>query len=474
MTHDVFVSYSTQDKLVADALCATLENRKIRCWIAPRDMPPGSDYPAALVQALNNSQILVLVFSKDANASDHVMREVEKAVRKGIPIIPFRIENVEPTGAMDYLLSTKHWLDALTPPLEKHLEKLADTIQTLLDSKEELHSQSVARKEENETVSRSRSYLSIQKTKFNAKPTRIIAALVLIVIILVSAFFFSDGFSGSNKAVTMPTSSASTTAAPLASDTTPTAMPTTNLNPLPVNSSNNESLDFTPEGVAIIELINGSKYSVPSNSLVFVNQNTRSQNYGLIQGIPTDKEILFFENMKSFRITNDSIIVTDQDGRNVTHEKGLTFDWVIGLASNGELKGAEIKQVTFDHSTDWQQPIPMATITTNLGDSFKVPAKLIITQIYDGTYMGSSFYDWKLGIVTNLGNFVPFKEIIRLEYIGWNITGNYGYRVKLTTTEGNIFEVDLKSTVDFWSLNKLGVFEVSVSALKSVDFDWSP
>jgi hypothetical protein len=41
MPHDVFVSYSSDDKPTADAVCATLENKGIRCWIAPRDILPG-------------------------------------------------------------------------------------------------------------------------------------------------------------------------------------------------------------------------------------------------------------------------------------------------------------------------------------------------------------------------------------------------------------------------------------------------
>jgi len=132
MAHDVFISYSAQDKAVADAACANLEGRKIRCWIAPRDVLPGTPYAEALIDALNQSRIMVLVFSASANGSPQVMREVERAVNKGIPIIPFRIENVTPSKAMEYFLSAPHWLDALTPPLEKHLQRLADTVQALL------------------------------------------------------------------------------------------------------------------------------------------------------------------------------------------------------------------------------------------------------------------------------------------------------------------------------------------------------
>jgi len=34
MAHDVFISYSAEDKPIADAVCAALEAEHIRCWIA--------------------------------------------------------------------------------------------------------------------------------------------------------------------------------------------------------------------------------------------------------------------------------------------------------------------------------------------------------------------------------------------------------------------------------------------------------
>jgi class 3 adenylate cyclase/predicted ATPase len=137
MAHDVFISYSVQDKVVADAVCAILEGRKIPCWIAPRDLLPGVPYAGALIDALNESRVLILVFSSASNDSPHVAREVERAVSKRIPIVPLRIEDVPPSKAMEYCISAHHWLDALTPPLEKHLQRLADAVQHLLSPERE-------------------------------------------------------------------------------------------------------------------------------------------------------------------------------------------------------------------------------------------------------------------------------------------------------------------------------------------------
>lgn len=132
MAHDVFISYAHDDKPTGDAVCATLEARGIRCWIAPRDVLPGSIYSASIVEAIHASRVFVLVFSSRANTSPHVMRELERAVNAGIPVLPLRIEDVPLSSSMEYFISTPHWLDALTPPLKKHLGHLADTVKLLL------------------------------------------------------------------------------------------------------------------------------------------------------------------------------------------------------------------------------------------------------------------------------------------------------------------------------------------------------
>jgi hypothetical protein len=132
VAHDVFISYSSQDKPTADAACATLESRGIRCWVAPRDVLPGEDYPSALVRAINQSKVVVFIFSSHSNDSPHVARELERAANRSIPILPLRIEDVTPSPSVEYFISRTHWLDAITPPLKKHLERLAETARLLI------------------------------------------------------------------------------------------------------------------------------------------------------------------------------------------------------------------------------------------------------------------------------------------------------------------------------------------------------
>jgi TIR domain len=132
MPHDAFISYSTLDKAAADATCAALEGSGIRCWIAPRDIMPGAEWGEAIIDGINRCRVVILIFSANANESPQIRREIERAVNKGVPIIPLRIQDIAPTRSLEYFIGTVHWLDALTPPLESHLRRLVETVKALL------------------------------------------------------------------------------------------------------------------------------------------------------------------------------------------------------------------------------------------------------------------------------------------------------------------------------------------------------
>jgi hypothetical protein len=134
--HDVFISYSSKDKPTADAVCALLERDGVRCWVAPRDILPGQGWEASIVRAIGAARVFILVFSGPANESAQVRREVSRAASHEIPIVPFRIEAVAPNETLEFYISSPHWLDALDPPLERHIERLSSVVQRLLQREE--------------------------------------------------------------------------------------------------------------------------------------------------------------------------------------------------------------------------------------------------------------------------------------------------------------------------------------------------
>jgi hypothetical protein len=132
MACDVFVSHSVKDKTVADAIVARLEADSVTCWIAPRDVVPGADWGESIIDAIESSRIMILIFSRNADASSQIKREVERAVNKGVYIIPFRVDDIPPTKSLEYFISTSQWMDAFSPPLERHLDNLAKTVKAVL------------------------------------------------------------------------------------------------------------------------------------------------------------------------------------------------------------------------------------------------------------------------------------------------------------------------------------------------------
>ena len=97
-----------------------------------RDVLAGTSWGEAIVDAIEAARVMVLILSDNSNRSKQVLREVDHTVASETIILPFRIEAIDPTGAMAYFLATEHWLDALTPPLERHIGHLAASIHSTL------------------------------------------------------------------------------------------------------------------------------------------------------------------------------------------------------------------------------------------------------------------------------------------------------------------------------------------------------
>ena len=128
---EVFVSYASADRDNAFRIASFLEGEGISCWIAPRDVPPGMEYGAAILQGIETSRALVLVLSEESNDSQFVRKEVERAVSKAKPVLPVRIREVKPSGSLEFFISSSQWVDAWRSPMEQHLTQLAAAIRAI-------------------------------------------------------------------------------------------------------------------------------------------------------------------------------------------------------------------------------------------------------------------------------------------------------------------------------------------------------
>ena len=132
MTHDVFISYSSTDVEIAENICEILEDMDIGCWMAPRNIPCGEAWPSSIVTAIENSQLIILVFTENSNNSQYVLREVTQAAKNNKVMIPFLIENIPMCKGLDFFLHGTQWLIG-HPDYKKKIDELREIVCRILE-----------------------------------------------------------------------------------------------------------------------------------------------------------------------------------------------------------------------------------------------------------------------------------------------------------------------------------------------------
>lgn len=127
MNHDIFISYSSKMKQVADGVCHYIESNGLKCWMAPRNAFPGIDFSEQIDEAIKNCKVFVLIYSRYSLKSEWVKGEVLAALDERKPIIPFRIDNTKMEGMFRLRLNTMHWIDAF-PSYADRLPDLLNSI----------------------------------------------------------------------------------------------------------------------------------------------------------------------------------------------------------------------------------------------------------------------------------------------------------------------------------------------------------
>ena len=148
--HDVFISHSSKDAHIANAVCHKLEENGIRCWMAPRDVNPGDDWASSITNSIKTSKVFVLIFSDNSNNSGHVSKELTLAVNYHLMIFPFKLTKKNPNGSLEFLLSDIHWLDAIDKPMDMSIEHLKNVVSIYLQSDD--IKDFTARREEEEII----------------------------------------------------------------------------------------------------------------------------------------------------------------------------------------------------------------------------------------------------------------------------------------------------------------------------------
>lgn len=100
----VFISYSSAEADQANELVKKLEQAGIQCWIAPRDIPMGSDYTDEIPEAIEACPTFLLLLSKKSQASKWVKMELTQALNDNRYILPLQMEDFTPKKGFTFLL----------------------------------------------------------------------------------------------------------------------------------------------------------------------------------------------------------------------------------------------------------------------------------------------------------------------------------------------------------------------------------
>ena len=133
---DVFISHSSADSKLAYAMCDCLEEKGIRCWIAPRDIPGGEKYGKSIIMGLKTCKIMVVLFNRNSNASEAVEMEVERSFHYKLTLIPFKLDETIPSDSLEFFFGSFQWLNATKGKPEDHFDLLYQNCARALGKKE--------------------------------------------------------------------------------------------------------------------------------------------------------------------------------------------------------------------------------------------------------------------------------------------------------------------------------------------------
>ncbi|MEE1129953.1 MAG: toll/interleukin-1 receptor domain-containing protein [Methanobrevibacter sp.] len=170
MSQDVYICYDVNDQEVASRICNVLEKNELSCWIKSRDVG-ANDIIEASDNAIENSHVMILIYSKYSKDSNIVNTEADLAFGSDVPVLIYKIDDTEFGGGFPFFIDDNRVIDA-----HENVESKFDELISIL---------SVLVKQQKDKK-RSLSYI-IKKHK---KP--IVIAIALIVVVIAGIFAYMN------------------------------------------------------------------------------------------------------------------------------------------------------------------------------------------------------------------------------------------------------------------------------------------
>ena len=131
MSHDVFISFSDSDREIAEAVAEALEIEGLSATLGPAGAR-GKAGERAVDEAIGASGALLLIFSWNALGSRRLLREVERAVNDGTPVVSFHADKTPLDAELEYYIVPSHRISAPGASADLAAERLVETVRRLV------------------------------------------------------------------------------------------------------------------------------------------------------------------------------------------------------------------------------------------------------------------------------------------------------------------------------------------------------
>lgn len=127
--YDIFISYSRRDKSKVDDIVSHLKNLGYKIWIDIDGIESGEAFRGVIVDAIENSEIVIFFSSAFSNKSDWTTKEISLTVDSKKYIIPIKLDAEKYNKSIRFDLINLDYIDlSHSKAYDNSVERLCRTI----------------------------------------------------------------------------------------------------------------------------------------------------------------------------------------------------------------------------------------------------------------------------------------------------------------------------------------------------------
>lgn len=129
--YDIFISYSRRDKYIVDRIVDTIRQYGYNIWIDVTGIESGEAFKKNIVEAIENSTLMIFFSSETSNMSTFVTKEISLGVAFNKYIIPIKLDKVPYNKSIIFDLIDIDYIDMSETRLtDSAVQKLLRTLKS--------------------------------------------------------------------------------------------------------------------------------------------------------------------------------------------------------------------------------------------------------------------------------------------------------------------------------------------------------